>query len=96
MEVITIESQAYKQLISELTSLKEYVTSMPQNSTTELKIYTSDELGKLLSVTPRFLQNCRNRGLLSYSKIGRRIIYTQEHVDEFIKNNEHIAFRVKR
>ena len=96
MEVITIESQAYKQLISELTSIMKYVTSMPQNSTTELKIYTSDELGKLLSVTPRYLQNCRNKGFLSYSKIGRRIIYTQEHVDEFIKNNEHTAYRFKR
>lgn len=93
MEVITIESQAYQHLIKEILSLKKSLACERKVETPSIKTYTNQELADLLHVTTRYLQNCRNRGELSFVKIGTRVIYTQDHVDQFIKSNENLAFR---
>lgn len=69
---------------------------MAKNTSPTFKLYSEEELAKLLNVTTRHLQNCRKKGELSCSNIGRRVVYTQEHVDEFLKNKEQKAYRYRR
>jgi|TARA_B110000240_G_scaffold111283_1_gene124997 hypothetical protein len=88
MEVITIETKAYQDLIKEIYSLKEAVLSQKQTSfASQQKIYSNNELAAYLKVTPRYLLNIRNKGYIGYTRNGRAIIYTQAQVDEYLANN---------
>jgi len=94
MEVITIETKAYQDLIKEIYSLREAMLSQKQTSfASQWKIYTNNELAAYLKVTPRYLLNIRNEGYIGYNLNGRSIIYTQAQVDEYLANNEVKPFR---
>jgi excisionase family DNA binding protein len=93
MEVITIETTAYQNLIKELASLKEMIMSGNLGSSVELKTYTTEQLAEVLHVTPRYILDCRNRGEISFFKKGRVVLHTQKHVDEFMKKYEVKAFK---
>lgn len=55
------------------------------------KIYSTEELAEYLRVGKGALEKLRQDGELAYSKIGRTIVYTQQDVDNLIKNN-HITY----
>ncbi len=93
MEVITIESKAYQNLINEIASLKEVIMTGNFSSSNEFKTYTTQQLSELLHVTPRYILTCRNRGEIGFFKKGRVILFTQKQVDDFMKKYEQKAFR---
>lgn len=68
-----------------LTTLEELKDEKPQ------KIYSTDDLAEYLRVGKGTLDKLRQNGELAYSKLGRTIVYTQQDVDNLIKNN-HITY----
>ncbi|RYE39735.1 MAG: DNA-binding protein [Sphingobacteriales bacterium] len=58
------------------------------NRKPELKLYTNATLSEYLGVTPRCLQNWRDKGLIEFSQIGHSIYYTQKAVDDFLEGHK--------
>jgi len=52
------------------------------------KIYTTEEVSKLLSVSKRTLQNYRDTGKMTFSQVGRKIYYQDIDIERFIKGNK--------
>ena len=55
------------------------------------KVYNTKELSEYLKVGVSAIEKLRQDGELAYAKLGRTYVYTQEDVDNLIKNN-HIEF----
>ena len=58
---------------------------------TAQKVYNTKELSEYLKVGVSAIEKLRQDGELAYAKLGRTYVYTQEDVDNLIKNN-HIEF----
>jgi hypothetical protein len=85
MQVITIESEAYKSLIQKLDSIEKKTVTKPQSP--ENTWLDNQELCLLLKVTPRTLQNHRDNGILPYTQFGGKIFYRQSDVFKVLEEN---------
>lgn len=77
MEVITIESKAFKQLLEKLNLLSEYVYSMerPATENEDEGWVDSREVCRFLKISERTLQRLRSDGKISYSCLGGKYYY---------------------
>lgn len=87
INILTTEDlQLFKsELIAELKSILK-TTSEPQK-----KWLKSEEVKKLLKVSPGTLQTLRINGTLQYTKIGGILYYDFEHIEKTMKQNMHLA-----
>ena len=53
----------------------------------ELKLLDNQDLCQLLNINKRTLQRYRSKGILKYLRIGGKTFYTEEQVNNFIKNS---------
>ncbi len=68
-----------------LNDLKEIINSKPQQTKQWLK---SNEVRKLLNISPGTLQNLRINGTLSYTKIGGIMYYDNTDIDKLLNGNK--------
>ena len=68
-----------------LNDLKEIIQSKPQQTKQWLK---SNEVRKLLNISPGTLQNLRINGTLSYTKIGGIMYYDNTDIDKLLNGNK--------
>jgi hypothetical protein len=100
MEVITIESQAFSQLLTNLDNLTREIRS--QNSSNKTKDdqtkpkeklalgdqwLDNEDVCKVLRVTKRTLQNYRDNFVLPFSQIGKKILYKASDVQLILEKN---------
>lgn len=84
VQIITIEDlNDFRNLL--LNDLKEIINSKPQQSKQWLK---SNEVRKLLNISPGTLQNLRINGTLSYTKIGGIMYYNHADIDKLLNGNK--------
>ena len=84
VQIITIEDlNEFRNLL--LNDLKEIINSKPQQSKQWLK---SNEVRKLLNISPGTLQNLRINGTLSYTKIGGIMYYNHAVIDKLLNGNK--------
>jgi hypothetical protein len=84
IEVITREDlNEFRNLL--LNDLKEIINSKPQQTKQWLK---SNEVRKLLNISPGTLQNLRINGTLSYTKIGGIMYYNHADIDKLLNGNK--------
>jgi hypothetical protein len=84
VQIITIEDlNEFRSLL--LNDLKEIIQSKPQQSKQWLK---SNEVRKLLNISPGTLQNLRINGTLSYTKIGGIMYYDNTDIDKLLNGNK--------
>ncbi len=84
VQIITIEDlNEFRNLL--LNDLKEIINSKPQQSKQWLK---SNEVRKLLNISPGTLQNLRINGTLSYTKIGGIMYYNHSDIDKLLNGNK--------
>lgn len=70
----------------------ELKTIIPQAENLHLKKWLkSDEVKKLLKVSPGTLQTLRINGTLTYTKLGGIIYYDYEHIEKILQQNLQIA-----
>ena len=82
MEVITKEDlNEFRKLL--LTELKELIQAKTQKQWLK-----SNEVKKLLNISPGTLQNMRINGTLSYTKIGGIIYYSSTDIDKVLEVNK--------
>lgn len=84
VQIITIEDlNEFRSLL--LNDLKEIIQSKPQQSKQWLK---SNEVRKLLNISPGTLQNLRINGTLSYTKIGGIMYYDNTDINKLLNGNK--------
>ncbi|MGC4041965.1 MAG: helix-turn-helix domain-containing protein [Flavobacterium sp.] len=84
LEVITREDlNEFRSLL--LNDLKEIIHSKPQQIKQWLK---SNEVRKLLNISPGTLQNLRINGTLSYTKVGGIMYYSHSDIDKVLNGNK--------
>lgn len=76
MEVITIESKAFKQLMEKLNALFDYVSSLkPPAKDEDDNWVDSREICDFLKISERTLQRLRTNGKISYTNLGGKYYY---------------------
>ena len=84
VQIITIEDlNEFRSLL--LNDLKEIIQSKPQQSKQWLK---SNEVRKLLNISPGTLQNLRINGTLTYTKVGGIMYYDNSDIDKLLNRNK--------
>lgn len=83
MEVITIERQAFEQLLQEIQLLTARVEMLSRKCQDKKlsKWISNEDVCELLRISPRSLQELRYKHKISYSQIGRKFYYRPEEVE---------------
>ena len=68
-----------------LNDLKEIIQSKPQQTKQWLK---SNEVRKLLNISPGTLQNLRINGTLTYTKIGGILYFDNSDIEKLLNGNK--------
>lgn len=88
MEVITIESRAFKQLMDKLEALSEYVHAMERPVENEDGNWVgSQEICQFLKISERTLQRLRANGKITYSCMGGKYYYQIGEIKKLLKAN---------
>ncbi|HOW25114.1 MAG TPA: helix-turn-helix domain-containing protein [Bacteroidales bacterium] len=104
MEVITIESKAFLELMRKLEEIQTKVVESGQSDpdnhpgktgTKEIWL-DNDEASQLLRVSKRTLQNYREKGTLSFSKFGNKIYYKAADIEKHLNKHYVRGFRTVR
>lgn len=88
MEVITIESRAFKQLMEKLDALSEYIHSIKRTEGNENEDWVdSSEVCRFLRICERTLQRLRTNGKITYSCVGGKYYYQIGQIKKLLKEN---------
>ncbi|AEA42600.1 helix-turn-helix domain-containing protein [Fluviicola taffensis] len=87
MNVITIESEAFQQIVKRLEAINEKLNK--EKGTTPLSEVWMDnqDVCELLHISKRTLQHYRDSGKLPFSQIGAKIYYKASDIDAFLQSN---------
>ena len=89
MDVITIESDAFAQIMAKLKSLEDKFLELRNKAENPLRDRWLDnqEIMELLKISKRTLQKYRDGRVIPYSKVGSKIYYKAGDVEKFLKKN---------
>lgn len=78
MEVITVESKAYKELVAKINTIAQFVADYQSVNTInpEEEWIDSFEVCSFLNISQRTLQRLRSKGAITYSVIAGKTYYT--------------------
>lgn len=89
MEYIPFEKRAYEALTGTISKLIKHVDELYSVEKKELEQnwIENAELARRLHISLRTLQTYRERGVIGFSKIGRKIYYKTNEITELVNNN---------
>ena len=89
MEVITIERQAFEQLLHEMQLLTARVEMLSRKCQDKKlsKWISNEDVCELLRISPRTLQELRYKHKISYAQIGRKFYYRPEEVELVLRQS---------
>ena len=104
MEVVTLDSQVYRNLVEKLETIFQFVKSQgtiqlnesekPREKTEKGIALDNKDVCKLLHVSLRTLNRIRTRGEITYTRIGGRIRYNIEDVNKYIAEGKYETVNV--
>jgi excisionase family DNA binding protein len=86
-EIIVMSVEEYKGILEKLDTLINVFNTDEIKKQNEKAWLTQEEAKKTLNVGVRTLQNYRDNGTLSFSKVGRKIRYRKEDVESLLQKN---------
>lgn len=91
MNVITIESSAFSQIMKRFQRLDDKFVELEQKASIPLseRWFDNQELALLLKTSKRTLQAYRDELKIGYSQVGNKIYYKASDVEAFLKKNYH-------
>lgn len=89
MQVITMESEAFKSLKEQLERIEAKSAPTPQSP--ENTWLDNQEMCQLLKVTPRTLQNYRDQKLIPFTQLGGKIFYRQSDIFKALEKNQTVV-----
>jgi hypothetical protein len=87
MEVITIESQAFKSLMSKVDTIFDYVISQQNIQDEEDSWVDSYEVCTFLKISDRTLQRLRSENKINYSRIRGKNYYKISEIKRMMEEN---------
>lgn len=93
MQVITIESEAFQKIVTQLESIQQKLNK--EKATTPLSEIWLDnqDVCELLHVSKRTLQHYRDSGMIAYSQIGAKIYYKASDINEMLDKHYKPPFK---
>ncbi len=74
----------YQELIKRLTKIEAMLAQKQKGLS--FVLYDNSDFIQLMNISNRTAHEWRNEGLITYSQIGNKIYYKQEHINEFIES----------
>ena len=87
MEYVAIEKAEYEQLLNSVKKTVTDIRTIAEECSINSEWVENGELAEILELSKRQLQGYRERGVLGFSTIGRKIYYRRAEVEKLIKNN---------
>lgn len=89
MEIITLESSAYKELLAKIDRIEYHIlSSKVEADGNKVNVWlSSKEVMSLLGVSPRSLQRLRDKKQISYAMFGRACRYHISEIERLIKES---------
>ena len=86
MEVITMDSEAYKKLVSKIEQIADFVAEAKLPSEEKKEAWLdSNQLADALGISTRTLQRLRDDNLISYSMLRGRCMYKLSEVERCLE-----------
>ncbi len=98
MEVITLQSEVFLNLVKMLKDLDEKFNKLEYDAKNPLteRWLDNQEVMQLLKISKRTLQTYRDENLIAYSQIGNKMYYKASDIEEFLKNNYKKSKRLQK
>ena len=87
MEYVAIEKSEYEQLLGSINKAATEIRAIAEECSINSEWVENSELAEILGLSKRQLQGYRERGVLGFSTIGRKIYYRRAEVEKLIKIN---------
>ena len=91
MEVVTIQSQAYQEIVGKLDAINTSLNAKEKEP--KEKWLDNQELMQLLKISKRTAQHYRDSGLISFSQVGNKIYYRLSDVETLLNKHYNKAFK---
>ena len=91
MEVVTIQSEAFQQIVDKLEAIDQRLSAKEKEP--KEKWLDNQELMLLLKISKRTLQHYRDSGIISFSQVGNKIYYRLSDVEELLKKHYNKSFK---
>jgi excisionase family DNA binding protein len=87
MEVITIASEAFQEIVSKIDTLYEMLKKTKQTQPLSEKWFDVSEVCELLKISKRTLQSYRDNKVLPYSQISGKIYFKATDIEEHLNSH---------
>lgn len=84
MEYIAIDKSTYDDMLNGIKKTIKEIQSLAEVHNIQSDWVENGELAEMLGISKRQLQGYRERGLIGYSYIGRKIYYRRQDIDKLI------------
>lgn len=91
MEVITIQSEAFQELVKKMDEIQTKLTAK-EKEPKEVWL-DNQEFIQLLKISKRTAQHYRDTGMISFSQVGSKIYYRMNDIEELLKKHYNKAFK---
>ncbi len=91
MQVITIQSEAFQELVKKMDEIQNKLTAKDKEPK-EVWL-DNQEFIQLMKISKRTAQHYRDTGLISFSQVGSKIYYRMSDVEELLKKHYNKAFK---
>jgi 3-methyladenine DNA glycosylase Tag len=91
MEVLTIQSEAFQELIGKLDAINHRLST--KEKLPKEQWLDNQEFMQMMKVSKRTAQHYRDTGVISFSQIGSKIYYKLADVEELLKKHYNKAFK---
>lgn len=94
MEVLTKKHEVIISLFSSLNSMASVIKKLKEQRPMLNGDYyiTDNQLSKILNISRRALQEYRSQGILSYIKLGGKILYKESDINKLLSSTYHEAW----
>jgi hypothetical protein len=90
-EISIIKSEDANKVVNQMLHLEQRLDEIANRSFK--KLYTDTEFIDLLHICKKTAQNYRDKGLIGFVKVGNRIFYRDQDIDEFIESHYNPKFK---
>lgn len=90
MEIVIIEKTAFDMLLTGVKALEDRVRTLAEKGGDRrlAEWIDTEDVCRMLSITPKTLQAMRDRHGIAYSQIGRKFYYRPEDVERLLSGPE--------
>lgn len=85
-QIMIISNKQWYELIDRIKKIEESINSSDKNAKCD-ELLTSKEVVRILGISDKTWQNYRNKGIIPFSQIGRKIYVRKEDLDRFMNEN---------